>query len=335
MATAAVAKPATLRAAIKANHLDALKRNARTAKAFDRLAADLKADVRRLVAEKRPGAAKVAADKFAVLAAAYAADVAAFVRREAERTMREVMAALARAGQPPPPPAVVAPLVAQVAPPPDEHQRKADALILFGLLGMLSAGVAAAVAGGMTSAPGAEIAVDHLANRAKRLARYGTVRVVNRATRVAVEAVVPVAKPLRPGVLIPVARRAPEPIPIRGRPEPEPRGPFPHEPEFIILPTSSPVPVDPAQPPPPRDPDPLSPIPTASNLIGWQVLGILDNRIRPKHRHRHGDTFYYHPRPERNERGMDECPNPPYESPRDGNTLAYNCRCRIVPLFGE
>ena len=30
---------------------------------------------------------------------------------------------------------------------------------------------------------------------------------------------------------------------------------------------------------------------------------------------------------------MDECPQPPRESPRDGNVHAYNCRCLLTALI--
>lgn len=65
-----------------------------------------------------------------------------------------------------------------------------------------------------------------------------------------------------------------------------------------------------------------------ADVIGFQVLGILDNRIRPKHRARHGTIYYKNPgvgRP-----GFAQMPNPPLEE--DGS-YAYNCRCTLIPVF--
>lgn len=65
-----------------------------------------------------------------------------------------------------------------------------------------------------------------------------------------------------------------------------------------------------------------------ADVIGFQVLGILDNRIRPEHRARHGTIYYKNPgvgRP-----GFSQMPNPPLEA--DGS-YAYNCRCTLIPVF--
>ncbi len=65
-----------------------------------------------------------------------------------------------------------------------------------------------------------------------------------------------------------------------------------------------------------------------ADVIGFQVLGILDNRIRPTHRARHGTIYYKNPgvgRP-----GFNQMPNPPLEA--DGS-YAYNCRCSLIPVF--
>lgn len=65
-----------------------------------------------------------------------------------------------------------------------------------------------------------------------------------------------------------------------------------------------------------------------ADVIGFQVLGILDNRIRPAHRARHGTIYYKNPgvgRP-----SFLQMPNPPLEA--DGS-YAYNCRCTLVPVF--
>lgn len=64
-------------------------------------------------------------------------------------------------------------------------------------------------------------------------------------------------------------------------------------------------------------------------VVGFRVIGILDNRIRPAHRKRHGTAYYFDPRP--GQFGIPQMPRPPYEA--DG-TLAYNCRCILTPIFG-
>lgn len=57
-------------------------------------------------------------------------------------------------------------------------------------------------------------------------------------------------------------------------------------------------------------------------LVGFQVHGILDDRIRPAHRERNGTIYYKNPR--YGNKGFDQMPNPPMEA--DG-THAWNCRC--------
>lgn len=58
------------------------------------------------------------------------------------------------------------------------------------------------------------------------------------------------------------------------------------------------------------------------DLVGFQVHGILDERIRPAHRARNGTIYYKKPRYDN--LGFDQMPNPPLEA--DGS-MAYNCRC--------
>lgn len=64
------------------------------------------------------------------------------------------------------------------------------------------------------------------------------------------------------------------------------------------------------------------------DLVGFQVHGILDDRIRPAHRARNGTVYYKKPR--YGNKGFDEMPNPPLEA--DG-TIAYNCRCWLTPIM--
>jgi len=65
-----------------------------------------------------------------------------------------------------------------------------------------------------------------------------------------------------------------------------------------------------------------------TDLVGFQVHGILDDRIRPEHRERNGTIYFKKPR--YGEPGFDQMPNPPYEA--DG-TIAYNCRCWVTPIM--
>ena len=315
-------RPPTVKQAIKANHLATFRRSELAARDADRLAAALKDEFRRLAAEGKADAGAIAVKKFTDLAARFALEVQALVHLQAEKTLKDVLAALARMMQAqPPPPAVIKAQADRLAPAPDEHEKRRTALFIAGLLGFVTAGVTAAVITSRGKEPipaavtGAELAVNRLVGRIKRQMRYGGQAVVNRATRIAVESVIPVTK-------FPTSTT------------PIPRGPYPHEPEFVIYPTKTPNdPVIPDQPPPIRDPDPIPPVRPVANLIGWQVWSMLLPTTRPKHRHRHKDIFYYNPRPERNEMGMDRCPNPPYESPHDGGVMAWNCVCRIVPIF--
>jgi len=58
------------------------------------------------------------------------------------------------------------------------------------------------------------------------------------------------------------------------------------------------------------------------DLVGYQVHGIMDDRIRPEHRARNGTIYYRVPR--YGNPGLDKMPNPPLEA--DGSH-AWNCRC--------
>lgn len=61
-------------------------------------------------------------------------------------------------------------------------------------------------------------------------------------------------------------------------------------------------------------------------VVGLQVRNPLDERTRPAHRLRHGTIYYKDPKP--GQKSLAEAPHPPVEP--DG-TLAYNCRCVMVP----
>lgn len=66
------------------------------------------------------------------------------------------------------------------------------------------------------------------------------------------------------------------------------------------------------------------------DLVGFQVHGILDERIRPAHRARNG-TIYYKT-PNYGQPSLAEMPNPPLEA--DGST-AFNCRCWLTPILSS
>jgi uncharacterized protein with gpF-like domain len=68
-------------------------------------------------------------------------------------------------------------------------------------------------------------------------------------------------------------------------------------------------------------------------IIGYTVHSVLDNRVRPDHEKRDGWTFYK--TPTAGQRGMDQRPDPPRESPRDGGRWSYNCRCFLTPIFAK
>ena len=64
-------------------------------------------------------------------------------------------------------------------------------------------------------------------------------------------------------------------------------------------------------------------------IRGYQILSVLDARVRPDHRARHGTI--YHREPKGDQLGFDVMPQPPIDQP--GNVLAWNCRCFLAPVF--
>lgn len=66
-------------------------------------------------------------------------------------------------------------------------------------------------------------------------------------------------------------------------------------------------------------------------IEGFEVNAVLDRATRPEHRARHGTKYYRHPTG--NQKGYDEMPQPPRESPRDGGKWSFNCRCFLSPLI--
>lgn len=66
-------------------------------------------------------------------------------------------------------------------------------------------------------------------------------------------------------------------------------------------------------------------------ITGYTVRAMHDERTRPKHAARDGTEYYRQPKP--GQKGFDEMPRPPQESPKDGSTFAFNCRCRLDPIL--
>lgn len=62
-------------------------------------------------------------------------------------------------------------------------------------------------------------------------------------------------------------------------------------------------------------------------VIGYELNTVLDDRVRPEHRRRHGWRYYREP--VGNQRPLSDCPQPPIWN----NELAHNCRCFLVPLI--
>lgn len=340
---AIAARPKTLKASLRANHLAAIRRGKFVSRQFDRQAARVKANVRRIAVQGGADAQRQAENAVRELAAVFASQVQIALLTQAAITFRNVRDALNRVRPQavgPMPLRIPPDLRAAIVPDPPPEQRNRDLLFLFGILGLVGAAVAAAgIANAGKGIEGADAAIDKLTGKAKTRVKAGGVAVSNRTVRKTVELALPVARRVPPEVLTPVPPLEPiylpDPVKPKFPPRPSrgPKGPFPGEPEFVILPEPPPaVPVPPGKPPD-VDPDPISPIPPADGVVGWQVFSVLIPTTRDKHRHRHRDVFYYHPRPERGEKGIDECPNPPYESERDGGKLAHNCLCWIAPLF--
>lgn len=76
--------------------------------------------------------------------------------------------------------------------------------------------------------------------------------------------------------------------------------------------------------------------PVDDMIDGYRVNAVDEGHnptSRPEHRARHGTIYYKRPAP--GQKGLDEMPRPPFESPRDGSTLAYNCRCWISPVWSD
>lgn len=71
-------------------------------------------------------------------------------------------------------------------------------------------------------------------------------------------------------------------------------------------------------------------------LIGYRCNCVTDKNSRPWHQARKGQIYYIHPK--EGQKGMEQCPHPPYEpadpSERPPGTpqIAYNCRCYLTPI---
>lgn len=66
-------------------------------------------------------------------------------------------------------------------------------------------------------------------------------------------------------------------------------------------------------------------------IVGYQVFAVDRGHSptsRREHRERHGTVFYKSPKA--GQKGMSDCPHPPYEA---NGQLAFNCRCHLSPVF--
>lgn len=339
----------SVRRAIVGTHVDAIRRAQRLRKSFDGLAEDVKAELRAIAARKDWQTGRDAQKLLDGMVAEAERAIRDVLRVQMVASFRNTVKALGW-------PAPVARAMVVTPEAVDDPTKPTPKFIgAYGAMAaLLFVGMMAYRSGNKGGLVTAELGVDQLKTRAKKAAEAHVLATSNRAIISAVENAyhVPVAKRIEQArripvaKLIPVAARkyppfilnippkespvGPSPVVITSTPLPKldksgfTRGPAPGEPDFVILPERGYMPPD----------DPTRPIrPAAAGLVGWQVLSMLDERVRPKHRERHGRVYYYNPRPERGERGMDEMPNPPYESPNDGGVWAPNCRCVLVPVF--
>jgi SPP1 gp7 family putative phage head morphogenesis protein len=63
-------------------------------------------------------------------------------------------------------------------------------------------------------------------------------------------------------------------------------------------------------------------------VAGYEINSVLDDRVRPEHRKRHGHKFYRTPKA--GQRPLSDCPQPPLEA--DGS-WAHGCRCFLIPII--
>lgn len=328
----------------KRAHITAIKSGMRAAKRIDERAAKVKAAMRILAANKKDidtATARRMFDQLTAEAEKLIRDVIRFQASDSYKAMAKSLTATV--------PGAVTP---DLEVPTAAEQAERDKLGVpnyMGSVGAIAAVLLLAMAslrhsGQMSEAAltrQAETAIDRLSNRARAVVKAQTLAASNRAIIAAVENTyqVPVARRVANARL----RRSPVIVPV-----------LPDDGKFLrvrfALPASPglergqggnevlhPKSLGPLTPTvstsATRDPNPPRRTRAMTALIGWQVISMLDNRVRPKHMIRHGMKYYYDPGPD--ERGLDEMPNPPYESPKDGGSMAYNCRCVLVPLIEE
>lgn len=66
-------------------------------------------------------------------------------------------------------------------------------------------------------------------------------------------------------------------------------------------------------------------------VVGYRIFAVDDGHSptsREEHKERHGRRYYREPK--FGQRGLNEMPQPPFEA---NGTIAYNCRCFLVPLI--
>lgn len=67
-------------------------------------------------------------------------------------------------------------------------------------------------------------------------------------------------------------------------------------------------------------------------IVGYEVHAVPRTKYsRPEHLARSGTIYYF--KPTGNQRGMDECPMPPYDRENGRLVLKHNCRCFVAPVF--
>lgn len=321
-------KKSSIRKSLKQNHLATIKRLVAASKDFDKRAGSIKAELRAMAASRDPLNGRAAQQLFLGFASELERSIYAAIRYSEQVAIRRTVAV------------VGADLVPENFGDREEvpaEQRPKILGLIGGLSAMVFIGMLAMRSGNKSGIVTAELAVNRLTTKAKRAVQWGGLAAANRATVEVIEVAkrVPVANRIPVARFLPIARRVYPPFILdvptkRGEKSTVPGGTV--EPEFILLPDDKKHRGYPGEEY--RLPgDPVPPRKSIETLVGWQVISMLDDRVRPKHAERHGRIYYYNPRPERGERGFDDMPNPPYESPNDGGVLAHNCRCVLVPVF--
>lgn len=312
-----------IRETITANHIAAVRRGVKASKQFAADSETVKMEIAKLIALKDPQSQRRAMEMAKTLAAHFDSEIGKLVRDQSEDTYRRVLKAL-DAAFPQNEYTPFSPILSsKSASIPNDTSNLGPIAAFFALIGI---GVVSGIVGNPLGTATAGMGIDRLTARARRVVQSVGIAASNHAAVSAVELIhnVPVAKRIPVAKLIPYAKLI--------KLGPVVHRPFPNEPEFELIPQRRRQPIT-TQPLPPVDPDPPFDYAWSPKLAGWQVYSMDDDRVRPKHAERHGRKYYYNPDKNKNQSGIDELPNPPYESAKDGHVLAHGCRCWIVPVF--